>query len=303
MSVQIIQDLIPKGRRNRPGYKLTPEYITIHDTANPGKGADAKAHAGYLKGSAAASIPSSWHFTVDDKVIYQHLPLTENGWHCGDGTNGPGNRQSIGIEICENKDGNRAQAEANAAWLTAKLLRDYGLKIGAVKQHYDWSKKNCPNVLRGRKNGWSGFLKAVEKEMQPAAAAKAPAPPASNGTLYRVQVGAYAVKANAEAALKKARAAGFKDAFIVGGAPAAVAPAPKPAPAPATTPAPKPTPAIRVGSKVKVKAGAKDYNGVQLASFVYGRAYDVIQITGDRVVIGQGKTVTAAVRLKDLTLV
>lgn len=166
--VQIIQDLIPKGRRNRPGYKLTPEYITIHDTANPGKGADAKAHAGYLKGSAAAAIPASWHFTVDDKMIYQHLPLTENGWHCGDGTNGTGNRQSIGIEICENKDGNRATAESNAAWLTAKLLRDYGLKIGAVKQHYDWSGKNCPNVLRGRKNGWSNFLAAIEAHLKPA---------------------------------------------------------------------------------------------------------------------------------------
>ncbi|HOA36720.1 MAG TPA: N-acetylmuramoyl-L-alanine amidase, partial [Bacillota bacterium] len=157
MAVQIIQDFIPKGRKNRPGYKMTPRYITIHDTANPGAGANAKAHAAYLKGAAAAAIPASWHFTVDDKVIYQHLPLTENGWHCGDGTNGTGNRQSIGVEICENSDGNRAKAEANAVWLTAKLLKDYGLKIAAVKQHYDWSGKNCPNVLRGRKNGWSGF--------------------------------------------------------------------------------------------------------------------------------------------------
>jgi hypothetical protein len=72
--------------------------------------------------------------------------------------------------------------------------------------------------------------------------------------------------------------------------------------APAAAPAPA-KPAIKKGSKVKVKAGAKDYDGRTLASFVYGRAYDVIQITGDRVVIGQGKTVTAAVRLKDLTLV
>ncbi|WP_250540012.1 hypothetical protein, partial [Bacillus subtilis] len=23
----------------------------------------------------------SWHFTVDDSVIYQHLPIDENGWH------------------------------------------------------------------------------------------------------------------------------------------------------------------------------------------------------------------------------
>ena len=168
MAVQIIQDFIPKGRRNRPGYRLDPKYITIHDTANTQSGVDAKAHASYVKSAAAAAIPASWHFTVDDSVIIQHLPLNENGWHAGDGANGPGNRQSIGIEICENRDGNRAKAEANAAWLTAKLLKDYGLKITAVKQHYDWSKKNCPRVLRGRTGGWQGFLAAVEAHLKPA---------------------------------------------------------------------------------------------------------------------------------------
>jgi len=164
--VQIIQDFIPKGRRNRPGYKLVPKYFTIHDTANPNAGADAKAHARYLKGDSAASIPVSWHFTVDERVIVQHLPLNENGWHASDGANGTGNRQSIGIEICENRDGNRAVAEANAAWLVAKLLKDYGLGLDRVKQHYDWSKKDCPRVLRGRKNGWANFLKAVEQQLK-----------------------------------------------------------------------------------------------------------------------------------------
>ena len=168
MTVQIIQDFIPPGRRNRPGYKLEPRYITVHDTANTQSGADARAHAQYLKGSTAASLPVSWHFTVDDKVIYQHLPLNENGWHASDGASGTGNRQSIGIEICENRDGNRAKAEANAAWLTAKLLKDFSLGLDRVKQHYDWSGKNCPRVLRGRKGGWQGFLAAVEAHLKPA---------------------------------------------------------------------------------------------------------------------------------------
>jgi len=133
--------------------------------------------------------------------------------------------------------------------------------------------------------------------------AKAPSAPASNSTLYRVQVGAFSVKKNADACLKAAQKAGFKDAFITTtGESAADAPAPAPKPAPAPAPTPKPA-AIKVGSKVKVKAGAKDYNGVQLASFVYARTYSVIQVSGDRVVIGEGKAVTAAVRLKDLTLV
>lgn len=42
----------------------------------------------------------------------------------------------------------------------------------------------------------------------------APAAPAESGRLYRVQVGAYSVKANADAMLTKVKAAGFKDAYI-----------------------------------------------------------------------------------------
>ena len=53
--MKIVEDFIPVGRENRPGLKLSgPEWITIHDTANTGKGADAAAHARYLKGDDAA---------------------------------------------------------------------------------------------------------------------------------------------------------------------------------------------------------------------------------------------------------
>ena len=124
---QLKVDLVKKAKR--PGYSMKPEYITIHDTANKSKGAGAEMHNRYVHNVAPNP---SWHFTVDDKAIYQHLPLNENGWHAGDGTNGTGNRQSIGIEICENRDGNRAQAEKNAAWLTAKLLKDFGLTSHSV---------------------------------------------------------------------------------------------------------------------------------------------------------------------------
>ncbi len=162
----IVEDHIPRGRRNRPGYKLVPRYVTIHDTANPGAGANARAHANYLKGSAAAAIPASWHFTVDDRLIVQHLPLDENGWHAGDGSTGTGNRASIGIEICENRDGIRIEAEKNAGWLTAKLLHDFSLEPAQVKQHNFWSGKNCPRVLRGRPGGWESFLNEVRLQLQ-----------------------------------------------------------------------------------------------------------------------------------------
>lgn len=164
--MEIIQDFIPPGRRNRPGLKLDgPRWITVHDTANPGRGADALAHARYIKSDAAASRPASWHFTVDDRRIIQHLPLDEVAWHAGDGGSGQGNRQSIAIEICENADGDRTLAEAKAAQLVAYLCGRFGLGVEAVVQHNRWSGKNCPRVLRSRSGGWEGFLDAVRRHL------------------------------------------------------------------------------------------------------------------------------------------
>lgn len=164
--MNIIQDFIPAGRGNRPGAAMSPKYITIHDTANKNKGANALMHAKYLKGDTAANLPVSWHYTVDDQHIVQHLPLNEHGWHAGDGASGPGNRSSIGIEICENVDGDRAKAEENAAKLTAELLKQLGLTIDSVVQHNRWSGKNCPHVIRSRTGGWEEFLTKVKSYLE-----------------------------------------------------------------------------------------------------------------------------------------
>ncbi len=159
-----IQDLIPEGRANRPGLKLRgPEFITIHSTANTGQGANAEMHGRYLRG-AAANVPASWHFTVDDREVRQHLPLDEVGWHAGDGREGPGNRTSIGVEICENRDGQLADAVKNAARLTAWLLSRFNLDADRIRQHYHWSGKNCPRIFRDRIWGtWDEFLQLVKE--------------------------------------------------------------------------------------------------------------------------------------------
>lgn len=57
---------------------------------------------------------------------------------------------------------------------------------------------------------------------------------------------------------------------------------------------------IKVGGKVKVKK-AVTYDGKPFT--VYKDKYDVIEVKGDRVVIGIGKTVTAAVKASNLTAV
>lgn len=57
---------------------------------------------------------------------------------------------------------------------------------------------------------------------------------------------------------------------------------------------------LKVGDQVKVKAGARDYNGTALAPFVYQGIYTVMEINADRVVIGKNKQVTAALKASDL---
>ncbi|MED4799128.1 N-acetylmuramoyl-L-alanine amidase [Bacillus atrophaeus] len=151
---QIIQDIIPKGNNNRPGYSMNPTYITVHNTANTAAGANAKMHARYEKNPNTAT---SWHFTVDEKEIYQHLPLNENGWHAGDG-NGNGNRKSIGIEICENSDGDFEKAVANAQWLIKKLMKEQGISLANVVPHKHWSGKQCPRKLLDR---WDSFKSGI----------------------------------------------------------------------------------------------------------------------------------------------
>lgn len=55
---------------------------------------------------------------------------------------------------------------------------------------------------------------------------------------------------------------------------------------------------IRKGSKVMF-TGTKSYSGIKLADWTNGAIFDVIEISGDRVVIGKGTAVTAAVNIKD----
>ncbi|MBL4957408.1 N-acetylmuramoyl-L-alanine amidase [Bacillus velezensis] len=177
--VKITKDFIPVGHNNRPGYAMNPAYITVHNTANTAKGASAAMHARYEKNP---ETPTSWHFTVDEKEIYQHLPLNENGWHAGDGNSGTGNRKSIGIEICENSDGDFEKAVANAQWLIKKLMKEQGISLANVVPHQHWSGKYCPRKLLDR---WDSFKAGISG---------APSSPAktetkTSGSTYTVKKG------------------------------------------------------------------------------------------------------------------
>lgn len=63
------------------------------------------------------------------------------------------------------------------------------------------------------------------------------------------------------------------------------------------------TPTLKAGAIVRVKNGAKTYDGKSLASFIYNRDHVVKEIKGDRAVITFGGTVVAAIKATDLILV
>jgi len=137
------------------------KYITIHETANTSKGANAQAHANLQ----SKGFSSSWHWTVDDKEAIQSFPHTVQCWHAGDGR-GDGNLNSIGIEICVNQDGDFKKAVENAAELTKKIMAEENIPISHVVQHNKWSGKNCPAFLRSGEKGvsWNDFMSMVKGE-------------------------------------------------------------------------------------------------------------------------------------------
>lgn len=157
--MEIIENLAPTHLPNIPNLPMNPEYITIHNTGNRNKGADAEMHARYLN-NGAGGRSASWHYTVDDKVTIQHIPDNRNAWHCTDGYNGVGNRKSIGIEICENIDGNMNKAEERAIELINFLMIKHNISIMNVVPHKHWyPAKYCPRHILPR---WNDFIERIQ---------------------------------------------------------------------------------------------------------------------------------------------
>ena len=175
--VNLRTDMVARGRHGRKVVRpMSPRYITIHSTQN--YSADASKHALALKRGTLRSPKTRtgnrigyliWHFTVDDHVAIQHMPTTEQGEHAD--FHGPGNRLSIGIEMCEHRGCSRSATIDRTAKLTAVLMKKNRIPLRNVVPHYHWPRrgkhppnKNCPHFLldNGRPGAkWRGFLGRV----------------------------------------------------------------------------------------------------------------------------------------------
>lgn len=155
---------IPKSTayNRRPGIAMEPEYLTIHSTANPKS--TAQNERDWLTNPSNTGT-ASWHLVVDDKQVIEAIPQNEIAWHAGDGRNGPGNRKSISIEICES--GDREKTIENVVKLSAQILREKGWGIDRLRRHYDWSGKHCPRIFeKNNWEEWNRFKSMVATELQ-----------------------------------------------------------------------------------------------------------------------------------------
>ena len=149
-------------------------------------------------------------------ATYQTLPWNHRGWHCSSGWKGSGNDTHISFEICEDNLTDRSYFRMvfnEAVELCVYLCKLYGLnenniichsegyKLGIASNHADvmhWFPRHG-ETMDSFRNAVKERLLEEEKEEK---------------KYYRVQIGAFSTKSNAEAFLNKVKAAGFTDAFI-----------------------------------------------------------------------------------------
>lgn len=188
--MNIIKNLVSTDKYSiKCPYSMTPTRIVVHNTAND---APARNEIAYMIGN---NQEVSFHYAVDDKEVVQGIPENRNAWHSGDGEYGKGNREGVAIEICYSKSGGDKfiQAEKNAVELIVSLLKKYNWGVDKVTKHQDYNGKYCPH--RTLDMGWDRFIKMIEAKM--------------NNKLYKVQVGAFANRSNAEKLLNELKAKGY----------------------------------------------------------------------------------------------
>ncbi|MCY9274615.1 N-acetylmuramoyl-L-alanine amidase [Bacillus haynesii] len=187
MAISVRKNLVASSKHLlKCPYSMNAKYITFHNTAND---APASNEIAYMNRNGSST---SYHFAVDDKEVVQGIPTNRNAWHCGDG-DGPGNRSSIGVEVCYSKSGGAKYkaAEKLAIKFIAQLLKERGWGVDRVKKHQDWSGKYCPHRVldEGR---WDAVKAAIAAELKALGGkAASPAKPAAkpSGATYTVKKG------------------------------------------------------------------------------------------------------------------
>lgn len=305
------------------------KYIVMHFTANDG---DTDENNG--KYFANNVVKTSAHYFVDDDSVTQSVPDDYVAYSVGGekysnySTTGGGklhgkctNTNSISIELCDDvKNGTiypSAQTIVNAIELVKTKMKEYDIPASNVIRHFDVTGKSCPaywvDDAKWKSEFWNKLIE--EKTEVKGEPEKVPFKP------YTIKVDKIE-KGDVLNIRKTPNARGVKTGSLEWDDPNSYTIIEekngwgrlksdigwinlhytKKVDATKNTSEPVKK-EIKPGSTVKVKKGAKTFNGGNLASFVYERNHQVKEINVDRVVITYNGTVVAAVKKSDLTVI
>ena len=112
--------------------RITPQYLVIHSTANPG--ATAWNHVKYWQRSGNDVAMAHWVCDwTDGGTVYQVMNGNTKAWHVGNGNN-----VSVGIEICEGTTREQVDCSIDtAARWAAYYLNQNGWGIERMVSHND----------------------------------------------------------------------------------------------------------------------------------------------------------------------
>lgn len=281
--------------KNSPRNKAI-DTITIHCTAG-NKNNTAKQVVDFF---ANSERQASCNYVVGgDGSIGISVEEKDRSWCTSSGAN---DHRAITIEVCSNIPGTEVTDKAYSAlielvadickrnsikklvWSEDKNSRVNHLNGCNMTVHRDYANKSCPGPWLYERHG--AIAAAVNKKLGTTTETEKPTTP---GTLYRVQTGAYSVKANAEKTMASLKSKGF-DAFITTES--------------GTAASTSEVTTFNIGNKVKLASGAPSYGtSKQFASWVYSSTLYLRELSGNRAVISTLKTgaITGAVDKKYLT--
>ena len=288
--------------------KRNIEYIVMHYTGNSKD--IAKNNANYFAG---ANREASAHFFVDDTNIYQSVKLKDIAWHCGTKKtyyhNDCRNSNSLSIEMCCTAGNYKVSdvTQQNAAYLCAHLCKILGININQVDtyvlRHYDVTHKKCPAQMVDN-NEWAVFKTMVKNILQTGSPFGVTTSSIKENDLVEIVGTTYYNGKTIPSWVRKLR-------WYVSSVNGNRAVINKSENGKYAINSPINVQNLVIvdkhqivkGSTVKIKNGAKTYEGKALKSFVYTRKYKVKDIKNDRVVVTYLGVVVAAIKMSDLILV
>ena len=213
------------------GRKITPKGIMVHSTGanNPYLSRYVGPDDGKLGPNKYNNHWNTYHPSGREVCVhafigklkdgsiatYQTLPWDHRGWHAG----GSANNTHIGFEICEGDLTDSvyfSKVYKEAVELCAHLCKLYNLTEKDIICHSEGYKQGVASNHGDVMHWFPKHGKSMDTFRADVKALLTTKPEPAK-TIYRVQVGAYTVKANAEKQLAKIKAAGFKNALITKG--------------------------------------------------------------------------------------